>query len=101
MSDAVFHLFLTASLSFSDPVRDLVRPWKIVRIREAVLLLMGKLLEQPLHIGPYVESVMDGSLPQLTSPPFLALAKSQFFLPITKGFIAPRSQPYAQFVISL
>ena len=57
-----FPLFLTASLSFPDPVRDLVRPRKIVRIREAVLLLMGKLREQPLHIGPDVESVVNGSL---------------------------------------
>ncbi len=59
MSDAAFPLFLTASLSFPDLVRDLVRPRKTVRIREAFLLLMGK---QPLHIGPDVESVVDGSL---------------------------------------
>ncbi len=62
MSDAAFPLFLTASLSFPDPVWDLVRPRKTVRIREAFLLLMGKLREQPLPIGPDVESVVDGSL---------------------------------------
>lgn len=55
-------LFLTAFLSFPDPVRNLVRPWKTVRIRGAFLLLMGKLREQPLHIGPDVESVVNGSL---------------------------------------
>ena len=49
MSDAAFPLFLTASLSFPDPIRDLVRPRKTVRIREAFLLLMGK---QPVPIGP-------------------------------------------------
>ena len=38
MSDASFPLFLTASLSFPDPVRGLVRPRKTVRIREAFLL---------------------------------------------------------------
>ena len=59
MSDAAFHLFLTASLSFPDPIRDLVRPRKTVRIREAFLFLMGK---QPLPIGPDVESVVDGIL---------------------------------------
>ena len=48
MSDASFPLFLTASLSFPDPIRDLVRPRNTVRIREAFLLLMGKLREQPL-----------------------------------------------------
>ena len=58
MSDASFPLFLTASLSFPYPVRDLVRPRKTVRIREAVRLLMGK---QPLPIGPDVESVVNGS----------------------------------------
>ena len=62
MSDAVSPLFLTASLSFPDPVGDLVRPRKTVRIREAFLLLMGKLREQPLHIGPDVESIANGSL---------------------------------------
>ena len=62
MPDAAFPLFLTASLSFPDPVRDLVRPRQIVRIRKAFLLLMGKLREQPLPIGPDVESVVDGSL---------------------------------------
>lgn len=62
MSDAAFPLFLTASISFPDPVRDLVRPRKVVRIREAFLLLMGKLREQPLPIGQEVESVVDGSL---------------------------------------
>lgn len=62
MSDAAFPLFLTASISFPDPVRDLVRPRKVVRIREAFLLLMGKLREQPPPIGPDVESVVDGSL---------------------------------------
>lgn len=61
MSDAAFPLFLTAPLSFPDPVRDLVRPRKTVRIREAVLLLIGKLQEQPLPIGPDVESVVNGS----------------------------------------
>ncbi len=61
MSDAAFPLFLTASLSFPDPVRDLVRPRKIVRICEAVLLLMGKLREQPLPIGPAVGSVVNDS----------------------------------------
>lgn len=85
MSDAAFPLFLTASISFPDPVRDLIRQRKAVRIREAFLLLMGKLREQPLPIDPDVESVMDGSLrgeyiAQLTSPPFLVLAKSRFFL---------------------
>ena len=59
VSDAAFHLFLTASLSFPDPIRDLVRPRKTVRIREAFLLLIGK---QPVPIGPDVESVVDGSL---------------------------------------
>lgn len=67
MSDAVSPLFLTAFLSFPDPVRNLVRPWKTVRIRGAFLLLMGRLLmgklrEQPLHISPDVESVVNGSL---------------------------------------
>lgn len=62
MSDAAFPLFLTASLSFPDPVRDLIRQRKAVRIREAFLLLMGKLREQPLPIDPDVESVVDGSL---------------------------------------
>ena len=62
MSDAAFPLFLTAFLSFPDPVRDLVRPRKIVRICEAVLLLMGKLREQPLPIGPAVGSVVNDSL---------------------------------------
>ena len=59
VSDAAFPLFLTAFLSFPDPVRDLVRPRKTVRIREAFLFLMGK---QPLPIGPDVESVVNGSL---------------------------------------
>ena len=59
MSDAAFPLFLTASISFPDPVRDLVRPRKVVRIREAFLLLMGK---QQLPIGPDVEPVVNGSL---------------------------------------
>ena len=59
VSDAAFPLFLTAFLSFPDPIRDLVRPRKTVRIREAFLFLMGK---QPLPIGPDVESVVDGSL---------------------------------------
>ena len=59
VSDAAFPLFLTASLSFPDPIRDLVRPRKTVRIREAFLFLMGK---QPLPIGPDVESVVDGIL---------------------------------------
>lgn len=62
MSDASFPLFLIASLSFPDPVGDLVRPRKTVRIREAVLLLMGKLREQPLPIDLDVESVVNGSL---------------------------------------
>ena len=59
VSDASFPLFLTASLSFPDPIRDLVRPRKTVRMREAFLLLMGK---QPLHIGSDVGSVVNGSL---------------------------------------
>ena len=62
MSDAAFPLFLTASISFPDLVRDLVRPRKIVRICEAFLLLLGKLRERPLPIGPDVESVVNGSL---------------------------------------
>lgn len=62
MPITVSPLFLTASLSFPDPVRDLVRPRKTVRINEAFLLLMGKLREQPLHISPDVESVVNGSL---------------------------------------
>lgn len=33
---------------------------------------------------------------QLTSPPFLVLAKSQFLRPITNGFIASRSRTYAE-----
>ena len=48
VSDAAFPLFLTASLSFPDPVQDLVRPRKTIRLREAFLLLMGKLRKQPL-----------------------------------------------------
>ena len=59
MSDAAFPLFLTDFLSCPDPVRDLVRPRKTVRIREAFLLLMGK---QPVPIGPDLEPVVDGSL---------------------------------------
>ena len=62
MSDAAFPLFLTDTLAFPDPVRNLVRPRKVVRIREAVLLLMGKLREQPLPIGPAVGSVVNDSL---------------------------------------
>lgn len=62
MSDAVSPLFLTTSLSFPDLVRNLVRPRKTIRIREAFLFLMGKLREQPLHISPDVESVVNGSL---------------------------------------
>ena len=58
VSDAAFPLFLAASLSVPDPVQDLVRPRKTVRIREAFLLLMGK---KPLPIGPDVGSVVDGS----------------------------------------
>ena len=57
--DAAFPLSLTASPSFPDPARDLVRPRKTVRIREAFLFLMGK---QPPPLGPDVESVVDGSL---------------------------------------
>ena len=59
MSDAAFPLFLTDTLAFPDPVRDLVRPRKTVRMREAFLLLMGK---QPLPIGSDVGSVVNGSL---------------------------------------
>lgn len=62
MPITVSPLFLTAFLSFPDPVRDLVRPRKTVRICETFLLLMGKLREQPLHICPDVESVVNCSL---------------------------------------
>ena len=62
MPHVAFPLFLPASLFFSNPVQGLARPWKTVRIRGAFLLLMGKLREQPLHISPDVESVVNGSL---------------------------------------
>lgn len=48
MSDAAFPFSLPLPFPSLTPVRDLVQPWKIVRIREAVLLLMGKLRKQPL-----------------------------------------------------
>lgn len=62
MSDAVFPLFFAASLSLPDPVRNLIRRQKIIRLHEAAILLMRELRDQPLHIGPHVEPIVDSSL---------------------------------------
>ena len=62
--------FLTQSVALSDHGRQ---------SEYAKPSFFGKLREQPLPIGPDVGSIVNGSL-QLTSPSFLVLAKSQFFL---------------------